>query len=258
MKEMKKIKKNGNKQNKTLIDSEIIDFSSILNDDHEDKHMAPYKQKHFLMPSKNFRMLIIGPSGCGKSNLLMNFLLKFIHFDKLFIYTKHMEQDCYAKIRRVLENVEDETGEHIFTIDNDLENMISPDEMDSTLQNVIIFDDLVLANKESQRKMTEMFVRGRHSNCSCFYLSQMYHKVPRDIRLNCTHLSIFDVCNRREASLLCTELNTSMANEEFHQMYQKCTEKPYAFMYVDKENKYFPYRRNLNQFYKLKNINNNI
>ena len=117
------------------------------------------------------------------------------------------------------------------------------------MQNVIVFDDLVLANKESQRKMTEMFVRGRHANCSCIYLSQMYHKIPRDIRLNLTHLCIFDVCNKREMSLLATELNTCMTRDEFINMYNMCTEKPYDFMYIDRENKYFPFRRNLNDFY---------
>jgi energy-coupling factor transporter ATP-binding protein EcfA2 len=231
------------------IDCEITDFSSILKDDLEDNNMPTYKQKHFLMPSKNFRMLITGPSGCGKSNLLMNFLLKFIHFDKLYVYTRHMEQDCYRKLRRVLENVEERTCEQILTIDNDPDNIISPDELDSSKQNVVVFDDFVLANQGAQKKMVELYIRGRHANCSCFYLSQMYHKVPRDIRLNSTHLSIFDVCNRREMSLLCAELNTSMSKDQFHHVYKMCTQEPYDFMYIDRESKHFPYRRNLDKFY---------
>ena len=248
---MKKTKKS--KKVDRLIDRfdsvDVTDFSSILNESEDENGKPSYRQKHFLMPSKTFRMLMVGPSGSGKSNLLMNFFLKFLDYDKIYIYTRHMDQDCYKKLRRVLENVENETGEEILTIDNDPENIISPDDLDPHMQNLVVFDDLVLADKAIQRKMTELFVRGRHANCSCFYLSQMYHKVPRDIRLNSTHLCIFDVCNKREMSLLATELNTCMPRDEFINMYNLCTQEPFDFMYVDRENKHFPYRKKLNDFY---------
>jgi ABC-type dipeptide/oligopeptide/nickel transport system ATPase component len=140
------------KNQKKVNDCMITDFSSILiqNDDEDD--MPPYRQKHFLLPSKTFRMLLVGPSGSGKSNLLMNFLLKFLYYDKIYINTKHMDQDCYKKLRRVLENVENETGEEILTIDNDPNNIISPEELDPHMQNLVVFDDLVLADKAIQRK----------------------------------------------------------------------------------------------------------
>ena len=103
--------------NDRSIDCTITDFSSILNEAGDE--VLPYRQRHYLMPNKTFRMLLVGPSGCGKSNLLMNFLLKFLHYDKLYVYTRHMGQDCYKKLKRVLENVESKTGEEILTIDND-------------------------------------------------------------------------------------------------------------------------------------------
>ena len=230
-------------------DCTITDFTSILNESEDEDDMPPYRQKHFLMPHKTFRMVLSGPSGAGKSNLLMNFVLKFLDYDKIYIYTKHMDQDCYRKLKRVLQHVESETGEQILTIDNDPENIISPEELNPCKQNLIVFDDLVMCDKAIQRKMTELFVRGRHANTSCFYLSQMYHKIPRDIRLNSTHLCIFDVCNKREMSLLASELNNSMARDDFIDLYCKCTEKPFDFMYIDRENKHFPFRRNLNNFY---------
>jgi hypothetical protein len=241
------------KKTKKVIDrfdsADITDFSSILNEYSSDDDMPSYRQKHHLMPSKTFRMLLVGPSGSGKSNLLINFLLKFIDYDKLYVYSPHLHQDCYKKLKHVLECVENETGEQILTMEANLDDMVSPEDLNPHMQNVIVFDDLILSNKESQRKMTEMFVRGRHANCSCFYLSQMYHKIPRDIRLNSTHLCIFDVCNKREMSLLATELNTCMPRDEFINMYNLCTQEPFDFMYIDRENKHFPYRRNLNNFY---------
>jgi hypothetical protein len=112
-------------------------------------------------------MLLVGPSGSGKTNLLMNLLLKFIDYDKLYVYSPHLEQDCYKKLKRVSECVEKETGEEILTIDNDLENVISPEDLDPHMQNIVVFDGLVLADKAIQRKITELYVRGRHANCSC-------------------------------------------------------------------------------------------
>jgi hypothetical protein len=237
------------KKSKKSNDCSITNFSDILNESGDEDHMASYRQKHFLMPSKNFRMLLVGPSGSGKTNLLLNFLMKFIDYDKLYVYSPHLQQDCYKKLKNVLECVENKIGEEILRMESTLDEMISPEELDSNMQNVFVFDDLVLSSKESQRKMTEMFVRGRHSNTSCFYLSQMYHRIPRDIRLNSTHLCIFDVCNKREMSLLATELNTCMPRDDFINMYGKCTEKPFDFMYIDRENKLFPYRKNLNNYF---------
>ena len=40
----------------------------------------------------------------------------------------------------------------------------------------MIFDDLLL---EKQNKCESYYIRGRHSNVDCFYLSQNYFKLPR-------------------------------------------------------------------------------
>ena len=52
---------------------------------------------NFLAPKWSFRMLIIGPSGCGKSNLLMNLITKYLYYDKLFLYSKHLDQPLYTQ-----------------------------------------------------------------------------------------------------------------------------------------------------------------
>ena len=53
----------------------------------------------------------------------------------------------------------------------------------------MIFDDLLL---ERQNKCECYYIRGRHSNVDCFYLSQNYFKLPRQtIRENA---SLFAFC----------------------------------------------------------------
>ena len=48
--------------------------------------------KHKLLPQFPFNLCISGPTGCGKGVLLLNLILKFIHFDRLYLATKHIDQ----------------------------------------------------------------------------------------------------------------------------------------------------------------------
>jgi len=50
-----------------------------------------------------------------------------------------------------------------------------PKELSPEQKNLMIFDDLLL---QKQNKCEAYYVRGRHSNCDCLYLSQNYFKLP--------------------------------------------------------------------------------
>ena len=46
--------------------------------------------------------------------------------------------------------------------------------------------------------VTELFIRGRKLNISLVFITQSYLKVPKDVRLNSTHLFIMKIPNKRE------------------------------------------------------------
>ena len=50
-----------------------------------------------------------------------------------------------------------------------------PKELSPEQKNLMIFDDLLL---HKQNKCEAYYVRGRHSNCDCLYVSQNYCKLP--------------------------------------------------------------------------------
>ena len=50
-----------------------------------------------------------------------------------------------------------------------------PRDLNSSNKNLMVFDDLIL---EKQNTCEMYYVRGRHSNVDCFYLSQNYFKLP--------------------------------------------------------------------------------
>ena len=65
----------------------------------------------------------------------------------------------------------------------------------------IVFDDMiadVINNKKLNSIVTELFIRDRELNISFVFISQSYFKVPKDFILNCTHLFIMKIPNKRE------------------------------------------------------------
>jgi len=61
-----------------------------------------YHQLYPFMPSSTFRMLICGPSGCGKTNSLMHMIYQLLYFNKIYLYTKNLEQRKYQKLLETL------------------------------------------------------------------------------------------------------------------------------------------------------------
>ena len=57
---------------------------------------------------------------------------------------------------------------------------------------LIFFDDMIadmIHNKKLNSIFTELFIRGRKLNISLVFITQSYFKVPKDVKLNTTHLS---------------------------------------------------------------------
>ena len=78
-------------------------------------------------------------------------------------------------------------------------NLPEPEEIGKG--SVIIFDDMLT---EKQDKIANFFLRGRHRDISCFFLSQAYNKIPKKsgIRENFNFLVLFkqDLVNLRQIS----------------------------------------------------------
>ena len=54
-----------------------------------------------------------------------------------------------------------------------------------------VFDDMIadmIHNKKLDSIVTELFIRGRKLNISLVFVTQSYFKIPKDVRLNTTHI----------------------------------------------------------------------
>ena len=178
------------------------------------------QQHHFLIPSPNCRALIIGESGCGKTNLLLRMLLmdKWLDYDNLFVFGKSLHQPEYKLIKsgfdkrynktEILDFFKNENGNVDSFIEGlsvkrkkkncqvsyykDANSILDPNEISEMKKNLFIFDDIMTDSNQS--KAEDFYTRGRHNNTSSIYISQNYHKLPRQtIRSNANILILFSL-----------------------------------------------------------------
>ena len=75
-------------------------------------------------------------------------------------------------------------------------NYYNPDKEKKIL---IVFDDMIadmIHNKKLNSIVTELFIRGRKLNISLVFITQSYLKVPKDVRLNTSHVFIAKIPNK--------------------------------------------------------------
>ena len=56
----------------------------------------------------------------------------------------------------------------------------------------------MLNNKKLNPVVAKLFIRGRKPNIFIVFITQSYFKVPKDVRLNSTHIFIMKIPNKRE------------------------------------------------------------
>jgi len=156
-----------------------------------------YRNKYSLAPRWPFRLLICGASGTGKTNILVNLVLQYLTYDKLYVYAKDLRESKYAFLQDL---VKDFPEEALFSEANDI---VSVDELDSTQQNLIIFDDHL--TQKHQGNIIDLFIRGRKKNASIIYLTQSYYGTPKNIRLQCDYIILMKSCNQREINTILKE-----------------------------------------------------
>ena len=79
--------------------------------------------------------------------------------------------------------------------------MQDPSKLNKTKKHCVVFDDCV--NNKDQGVQRNYFTRGRHNNCSVFYLTQsMYSLDGSVIRKNANIFMLFEINSRNLSDLL--------------------------------------------------------
>ena len=185
--------------------------------------------------------MIIGGSGSGKINVLLNLIENQPDIDKIYLYTK----DPYeAKYQYLITNrgvgINHFTDPKAFIeYSNDMHDVYENiDEYNPHKENkiLIVFDDMIadmIHNKKLNSILTKLFIRGRKLNISLVFITQLYFKVPKDVRLNTTHFLISKIPNKREPREIAISHSSDISAKDFNNMYKKCTAERYSFLVID-------------------------
>ena len=101
---------------------------------------------------------------------------------------------------------------------------------------LIVFDDMIvdmIHNKKLNSIVTELFIRGGKLNISLVFLTQSYFMVPKDVRLNTSHVFIAKIPNKRELQQIAINHSSDISTKDFTNIYRKCTAEPYSFLVID-------------------------
>lgn len=209
------------------------DFSKIIKQDNEDLQLRIIQNAPHL-PQHPFRMIINGSSGSGKTNLLLNLLFNkdfSLNFHKIYLYAKDLTEDKYEWLSKKMEKAQQVNNGDVFEKGTKIDEVVKCDSLDKDKMNLIIFDDFV--TEKDQKKIEDLFIRGRKKNASIVYLSQVYHAVPTMIRKNLNYVVFFKPTTKREINTLSVDYATDMDIKDFTKMVVEATEKPYSFLVID-------------------------
>ena len=112
----------------------------------------------------------------------------------------------------------------------------------------------IMANKQFQAIVKELFIRCRKLNISLAFITQSYFLVPKDVRLNSTHFLIMKITNKRELQNIATNRSADIDYNDFVNIYRECTRKPYSFLTIDTTlpaSNSLRFRKNLLPSYKM-------
>lgn len=200
--------------------------------------------RHSELLPYNIRCLVCGPSGCGKTNLLLTLLLEQegLIFENVYLYSKSLNQPKYVFLNAVFAYV----PELNFYTFSDKSEVTTLEEVRNN--SIVIFDDVSMENQEPIRLHFSM---GRHKGLDCFYLSQTYSKIPKQlVRDNANLIVLFKQDDMNLKHAYDDHVNTDMSWDTFQEMCRVCWQNKYSFIVISKDDEINKgrYRRGFNEF----------
>ena len=202
--------------------------------------VSNYHNPNKLMPQHPFRMCIVGASNTGKTNTLMNIIELSENFHKIYLYAKKLDESLYQYLIDSWEKRGEKLGIQLIEYSNVIEDMVHVDEVDGSIQNLIVIDDFVC--EKNLDKVSELFIRGRKSNCSTVFISQSYFGIPTQVRINSDYFIFTRNLKGNELTQVAKDQSGILSIDEFKGMYRSSTKEGYNFLLIDLKHKDDKYR----------------
>lgn len=196
--------------------SKLINFYSQIK---ENKKINPYYDIHQI--EVPFRLLCCCASGGGKSNFILNLLYEFHNtFHRIIIITK-AEEPLYTMLQKKLKDRVE------IYYDGDIPEF---EKLEDNQNGLIIFDDMVLT---PDKRIGEIFIRGRKLGYSSIYISQSFYGTPKITRQNVNYVALGKGINKRDLRMILSEYSIGLSVSELEQIYFQITKEHMHFMMID-------------------------
>lgn len=243
-----------------------------------------------IVPKLHFRWILSGPSKSGKSNLAKWSLDNYYagstkgksFFDKIYLLSPTAHIDFMWSNLAGLDHknrISHPTPEHLTKILESQIKKIAGSANESALKNIsaatlakkktscpsilVIFDDAIAESKLiNSSAFLKIFIQGRHYNISSMVMTQSYMRVPRSVRLQATHVSMFPTRTSEIDRLFIEFGGKTLSKKEFHEMVAYATTPQpgdeYPFLHLDAfASEEVKYRRNFTNTLQLRSKQNN-
>lgn len=209
----------------------IINFYELEDTQkHIKKYHNPSYNKEDMPLQHPLRMLIVGSSGAGKTNVLLNIIhLMENTFNGIRVFTKNSDEPLYNMLREKIPIIQ------IYDGLEELNKMNLEEEFCG--QELLIFDDLVL--EKNQKQIEQLYIRGRKlsngEGLSLVYLTQIYHKTPREIRLQCDNIIIKKCGSNMDIKRILGDKDMgNLKAPELLKMFEHCVNEDITnFLFID-------------------------
>ena len=218
-----------------------------------------------ILPSCAFRWILSGPSKSGKTNLARWVLDKWYkrangncYWDRVILLSPTANIDyTWAKLPCLAQRdrITVPTPRHLEAIlKEQIKSIVGGSGSESTLKNIspatllrkkrsakkllLVFDDAIAESSLiNSSQFLKIFIQGRHYGCSILIMCQSIMKVPRSVRLQATHISLFP-SKKSEIDRVYSEFGGRlMTRFEFHEMAEYATRPTegdeYPFLHID-------------------------
>lgn len=196
----------------------MLNFYQQLPAQYRDKSKK-YKNYNTIKIDVPMRMIIIGASGSGKTNSLMNIIHSMNAWDKIYLFAKNLHQPLYKYLMDALGGPKKENG--ILFASDTIDELPDLDSFDSKMQNLVVFDDMMLEDKKNLKKIESLYIRGRHKSISPIFISQSYFDTPKLIRKNADLIVIKKISTKRDLSMIAREYSLDKNPDELMHMYNE-------------------------------------
>ena len=85
----------------------------------------------------------------------------------------------------------------------------------------------------STNVLTSLFVRGRHTGCACWLLSQKARVISLIARTNFTFVLVWRMRNSKERDSILEELDALVPRKQLLEMYTIATAEKHSFLFVN-------------------------